>query len=102
MPHGEYATSSYSVQTTTVASGFVRLAIDPALMPAAPPPITQMFIASPIVSGLRACFQNDGHDRQLAANHRGSASSVGAMPSGIAPSASWPAGFSRLDGRGSS
>src|SRR4029453_11718847 len=53
MPHGEEATSSYSVQQTTVASGFVRLAIEAALMPAAPPPMTQMFMPHPS-SGERA------------------------------------------------
>src|SRR5437763_3472212 len=49
MPQGEYATSSNSVQMITLASGFVRFAIDAALIPAAPPPTTQIRLGSPIL-----------------------------------------------------
>ena len=40
MPHGEYAMSSNSVKTVTCRSGFVRLAIVAAAVPAPPPPMT--------------------------------------------------------------
>ena len=40
MPHGEYAMSGNSVNSVTLRSGFSRLAIVAAAVPAPPPPMT--------------------------------------------------------------
>src|SRR3954462_5635844 len=46
MPHGLYAASSYSVWTVISASGSVPRAAPAAPMPAAPPPMTTIFLAT--------------------------------------------------------